>query len=563
MVMLRSHTCGELRKKHVGQSVTLTGWVHSIRHHGSFFFLDLRDRYGITQLIADESLSDLEDISRESVIQVKGEVKEKPEENTDIKTGSVEVSVESFSVITHADPIPIDEDSSLDTKLKWRYLDIRQNPENLVFRHRFNQACRSFLDKEGFIDIETPLLVRATPEGARDYVVPSRVHKGSGYALPQSPQLYKQLLMVGGIDKYYQFAKCLRDEDLRADRQPEFTQIDLEMSFVEQEDVFNLVEDMIVHAVEETKDISLGTFPRMTFEEAMKRYGSDKPDIRFGYELQDVTEQAHESDLSIFSSAEHVVALPFDKAVSRSQIKKLEKDAKEVGAKGLAYVKNEEGELTGPISKFLDDQTFIDELGLGDGDIAFFAADRREKAQAILGHVRIRLRDMFDLAPSDELAFVWVTDFPLFEWDEDEERWLPAHHVFTMPKEEHISSFTDDPRNTLSQSYDLALNGIELGSGSIRVSDPDLQKELLDFIGISESEAEDKFGFLLEAYNYGAPVHGGFAVGIDRLLALLTGKNDIRNVIAFPKNKQARSPMDGSPTPLDKETLETVGLKKK
>lgn len=561
--MLRSHTCGELRKEHVGQTVTLCGWVHSIRHHGSFFFIDLRDRYGITQLIADESLSDLEGTSRESVIQIEGRVKEKPEANKDLDTGRVEVEVDSFNVLTSADTIPLDDDASMDTRLRWRYLDIRQNPENLVFRHRFSQACRSFLDDKDFLNVETPLLVRATPEGARDYIVPSRVHKGSAYALPQSPQLYKQLLMVGGVDKYYQFARCLRDEDLRADRQPEFTQIDLEMSFVEQEDVFNLVEEMVKHAVEETKNISLEQFPRMTFNEAMKRYGSDKPDTRFGYELQDVTEQAQGSDLSIFKKAEHVVALSFDKDLSRSQIDRLERSAKEVGAKGLAYVKNTSGELTGPISKFLDDETFIELLGLEDGDTAFFVADRREKAQSILGQVRIKLRDMFDLANPEELAFVWVTDFPLFEWDEDEESWLPAHHVFTMPAEDDIESFMDNPRHALSQSYDLALNGIELGSGSIRVSDPDLQKELLDFIGISSEEAEEKFGFLLEAYQYGAPVHGGFAVGIDRLIALLTGKNDIRNVIAFPKNKQARSPMDGSPTKIDEEVLETVGLKEK
>ena len=560
--MLRSHTCGELRKEHVGEKVTLSGWVHSIRHHGSFFFIDLRDRYGITQLIADESLSDLEDISRESVIQVEGTVKEKPEENKDLKTGSIEVQVDSFNVLTRADPLPLDEDSGMDTKLEWRYLDIRQNPENLVFRHEFSQACRSYLDQEDFLNVETPLLVRATPEGARDYIVPSRVHKGSGYALPQSPQLYKQLLMIGGLDKYYQFARCLRDEDLRSDRQPEFTQIDIEMSFVDQEDVLSLVESMVVHAVEETKDVSLDTFPRMTYKEAMSRFGSDKPDTRFGYELQDITKIGHESDLSIFQNAEYVGALTFDKKLSRSQISTLETTAKEVGAKGLAYVKNKEGELSGPISKYVDDETVIDKLELSVGDTAFFVADRREKAQTILGHVRIKLRDMFNLTNPDDLAFVWVTDFPLFEWDEDEEQWLPAHHIFTMPSEQHRDSFDEEPRETLSQSYDLALNGIELGSGSIRVSDPNLQKRLLDFIGISDEEAEEKFGFLLEAYQYGAPIHGGFAVGLDRLVALLTGKNDIRNVIAFPKNKQARSPMDGSPTRLDKDTLETVGLRK-
>lgn len=557
--MHRTHTCGELRGEHVDETVTLAGWVKTVRHHGKFFFIDLEDRYGATQLIASESFEDLEDVSRESVLKVTGTVQEKPEPNEELATGDVEVSVESYELIGEAQPLPLSEEATMQTRLQYRYLDIRNNAEKLVFRHNFSQAIREYLDAESFVEVETPLLVKATPEGARDYVVPSRVHNGSAYALPQSPQLYKQLLMVGGLDKYYQFARCLRDEDLRADRQPEFTQIDMEMSFVEEEDVLQTTEEMVREAVKETQGEDPGAFPRIKFHDAMRRYGSDKPDTRFGNELQDITVTAHESDFNIFKNADYVGAVTINETLSRSDLERYESLAREVGAKGMAWLQHADT-IKGPITKFVDTEEFLDVLGLTEGSTALIIAGDALKSQEILGHLRLRLRDDFDLADPDQHNFVWVTDFPLFEWDEDRERWMPAHHVFTMPAEEHVESFREDPANALSQSYDLALNGVELGSGSIRVTDPDLQRDLLDFIGVGPEEAQKKFGFLLEAYEYGAPVHGGIALGLDRIIALLTGKNDIREVMAFPKNKKAESPMDGSPSALSAEVLEELGL---
>lgn len=559
--MHRTHTCGELRKEHISETVTLAGWVKTIRHHGKFFFIDLHDRYGTTQFIADESFEDLEDVSRESVVKITGTVQEKPEANEDLKTGAVEVEVDSYTVLTEADPIPIDDSSSLKSRLKYRYLDLRHETEKLEFRHEFSQAAREFLDSRDFLDVETPLLVRATPEGARDYIVPSRVHEGSAYALPQSPQLYKQLLMLSGIDKYYQFAKCLRDEDLRSDRQPEFTQIDMEMSFVEQEDVLQLTEEMVKHAVKESLGKRLESFPRITYDEAFDRYGSDKPDIRFDHELIDITDTAQKSSFNIIADEAYTGAVVAPEALSRSDIDRFEEEAVTHGADGLLYMKRDEaGDVSGPLTSHVDVDRFVNALGLGRDETALIIAGRKRKAQDILGELRLKIRDNYDLTDPENHAFVWVTDFPLFEWDEDD-GWVPAHHIFTMPDEEHVDTFADNPGDALSQSYDLALNGIELGSGSIRVTDPDLQRELLDFIGVGEEEAEEKFGFLLDAYQYGAPIHGGIALGLERVCALLTGKNDIRDVIAFPKNQQARSPMDGSPTPIDSEVLDELGLR--
>ncbi len=557
--MHRTHTCGELRADDVGETVTLAGWVKSVRHHGEFFFIDLHDRYGTTQLIADQSLDGLEDVSRESVVKVEGDVQEKPEPNEDLKTGDVEVNVASYEVLTEADPLPIDDEATLESKLEYRYLDLRHDTEKLEFRHEFSQAVRDFLDDRKFLDVETPLLVRATPEGARDYIVPSRVHEGSAYALPQSPQLYKQLLMLSGVDKYYQFAKCLRDEDLRSDRQPEFTQIDMEMSFVEEQDVLEVTEEMVKYAVEESMGKQLDDFPRITFDEAMRRYGSDKPDIRFGHELIDITDEAQASPFNVINDADYTGAVKAPEALSRSSIDDYERVAKDAGAAGLLYMKRTEDGLTGPLTSHVDTETFADALSLEPDETALIVAGREQRAQEALGHLRLKIRDEYDLTDPENHAFVWVVDFPLFEWDEDD-GWTPAHHIFTMPDEEHVDSFADDPANTLSQSYDLALNGVELGSGSIRVSDPELQRDLLEFIGVGRDEAEKKFGFLLDAYKYGAPIHGGIALGVERICALLTGKNDIREVIAFPKNQQARNPMDGSPTPIDNDVLDELGL---
>lgn len=558
--MHRTHTCGELRASNVGETVTLAGWVKSVRHHGEFFFIDLHDRYGTTQLIANQEYDGLEDVPRESVIKVEGEVQEKPEPNEDLQTGDVEVNVETYDVLTEADPLPIDDEATLESKLEYRYLDLRHDTEKLEFRHEFSQAVRDFLDERDFLDVETPLLVRATPEGARDYIVPSRVHEGSAYALPQSPQLYKQLLMLSGVDKYYQFAKCLRDEDLRSDRQPEFTQIDMEMSFVEEDDVLEVTEDMVKHAVKESMGKELDDFPRITFDEAMRRYGSDKPDIRFGHELIDITEEAQGSAFNVINNADYTGAVVAPEALSRSAIDDYERVAKDAGANGLLYMKRTESGVTGPLTSHVETDAFVNALSLEEGETALIVAGREQQAQESLGHLRLKIRDEYDLTNPDNHAFVWVVDFPLFEWDEDD-GWTPAHHIFTMPDENHIDSFADDPANTLSQSYDLALNGVELGSGSIRVSDPELQRELLEFIGVDREEAEEKFGFLLDAYQYGAPIHGGIALGVERICALLTGKNDIREVIAFPKNQQARNPMDGSPTPIDKDVLDELGLR--
>ena len=558
--MHRTHTCGELRASNAGETVTLAGWVKSVRHHGEFFFIDLHDRYGTTQLIANQEYDGLEDVPRESVIKVEGEVQEKPEPNEDLQTGDVEVNVETYDVLTEADPLPIDDEATLESKLEYRYLDLRHDTEKLEFRHEFSQAVRDFLDERDFLDVETPLLVRATPEGARDYIVPSRVHEGSAYALPQSPQLYKQLLMLSGVDKYYQFAKCLRDEDLRSDRQPEFTQIDMEMSFVEEDDVLEVTEDMVKHAVKESMGKELDDFPRITFDEAMRRYGSDKPDIRFGHELIDITEEAQGSAFNVINNADYTGAVVAPEALSRSAIDDYERVAKDAGANGLLYMKRTESGVTGPLTSHVETDAFVNALSLEEGETALIVAGREQQAQESLGHLRLKIRDEYDLTNPDNHAFVWVVDFPLFEWDEDD-GWTPAHHIFTMPDEDHIDSFADDPANTLSQSYDLALNGVELGSGSIRVSDPELQRELLEFIGVDREEAEEKFGFLLDAYQYGAPIHGGIALGVERICALLTGKNDIREVIAFPKNQQARNPMDGSPTPIDKDVLDELGLR--
>lgn len=558
--MHRTHTCGELRADNVGQTVTVAGWVKSIRHHGQVFFIDLYDRYGTTQLVADESFDELEDVPRESVIKVSGEVQEKPEPNEDLQTGEIEVSVAEYDVLTEADPMPIDDSSTLKSRLKYRYLDLRGDLEKLQLRHRFQQATRDFLDDRDFLDVETPLLVRATPEGARDYIVPSRVNQGSAYALPQSPQLYKQLLMLSGVDKYYQFAKCLRDEDLRADRQPEFTQIDMEMSFVEEDDVLELTEAMMKHAVKESIGEDLDDFPRIPHDEALNRYGSDKPDIRFGHELVDITGVAQSSSFNVINDAAYTGAVKAPEALSRADIDDFEDHAKHHGADGLLYMKrSDDGSVSGPLTSHVDVDRFMDAIGLDNDETALIIAGRRRNAQEILGELRLKIRDDYDLTDPSNHAFVWVTDFPLFEWDEDD-GWVPAHHIFTMPDEEHVDSFADNPGEALSQSYDLALNGVELGSGSIRVTDPDLQRDLLEFIGVSREEAEEKFGFLLDAYQYGAPIHGGIALGVERVCALLSGKNDIRDVIAFPKNQQARSPMDGSPTPIKEDVLDELGL---
>ncbi|MBW3015375.1 aspartate--tRNA ligase [Candidatus Woesearchaeota archaeon] len=565
--MLRTHTCGELNRKHIGKEVRLAGWVDSIRTHGGVNFINIRDRYGVTQIIIDEKTS--KELKQEYVIQVTGKVKKRPSPNKNISTGEIEIESKELKILNKCDTLPLDlsgaVESTDETRLKYRYLDLRkpENANKLIFRHKVVTATRDFLNKNSFLEIETPMLVKATPEGARDYLVPSRVNPGQFYALPQSPQLYKQILMVAGFDRYYQVARCLRDEDLRADRQPEHTQVDLEMSFVSQEDIRDLVEELMKHIFKEVKGIKLDKFPVFAYEEAMKRFGSDKPDIRFSLELKDVTEIAKKSSFKVFNQAEHVVGLVVDKDFSRKELDKLTDVAKTYKAKGLAYVKVLKDKFDTGSAKFLTDieQYLRKELKLKEGQTVLFIADKKKTAQTALGNVRLALRDKLKLVKPDTFKFAWVNDFPLFAWNEDANKWEPEHHMFSMPKPEFIENFEECPEKVLGDLWDLTLNGIELASGSIRVSNPKVQKRIMKFVGFDEKRAQERFGFLLDAYKYGGPIHGGMGIGIDRVIALMLGSDDIREVIAFPKNKNAQCPMDGCPSEADAESIKELHLK--
>ena len=566
--MLRTHTCGELNEKNINQKVKLCGWVDSIRTHGGVNFINLRDRYGLTQVVFnDESFKELKN---EFVIQIEGIIQARPSANEKISTGKIEVVCKKLKILNKAETMPLDISGKIEStdeiRLKYRYLDLR-NPKKLnqlVFRHKVAQAAREFLNKENFIEIETPMLVKSTPEGARDYVVPSRVNKGQFYALPQSPQLYKQILMIAGFDRYYQLAKCLRDEDLRADRQPEHTQIDLEMSFVNSDEVRKTVENLFKHIFKKTMNINLENFPTLSYEESMKRFGTDKPDIRFGLELKDVSEIVKESNFNVFKEAEHIVAIVVAEDFSRKEIDKLTEVAKTYRAKGLAYMKFNEDKFDAGISKFIDDKTqekLKKELNLKQMHTIFFIADKKKIAQTALGQIRTTLRDKLDLVLEDEFKFVWVKDFPLFNYNEDGKKWEPEHHMFSMPKEEFVNNFEECPEKVLGDLWDLTLNGIELASGSIRISDPNIQKRIMNFVGFSEKEAQEKFGFLLDAYKFGGPIHGGMGIGLDRTITLMLGLDDIREVIAFPKNKNAQCPMDESPGKISAKQLDDLNVK--
>jgi len=566
--MLRTHTCGELDKKSVGKDVSLCGWVDSIRTHGGVNFINLRDRYGLTQVVfKDDSFKDLKP---EYVIQVKGKVKERPNPNKKISTGEIEIECSSLNILNTAEPLPLDisgqVESSDETKLKYRYLDLRrkENSDKLIFRHNLVSAARDFLNKNNFIEIETPMLVKATPEGARDYLVPSRVNPGTFYALPQSPQLYKQILMVAGLDRYYQIARCLRDEDLRADRQPEHTQIDLELSFATQEDVRNIVEALIKHIFKEVKGIKLEDFPVLSYNEAMSRFGSDKPDIRFDLELKDVTELVKNCSFKVFSESEHVSCIIVPKDFSRKELDHLTDIAKTYKAKGLAYFKVQKDTLETGISKFIDkdlEKSLRKNLNLKEGNTVLFVSDNKKIAQTSLGNIRLSLRDSLGLVKPDTFKFAWVNDFPLFAWNSDLNKWEPEHHMFSMPKPEFVENFESCPEKVLGDLWDLTMNGWELASGSIRVSNPKVQKRIMKFVGFDEKDAQERFGFLLDAYRYGGPVHGGMGIGIDRLTALMLGLSDLREVIAFPKNKNAECPMDGCPSAADPEQIKELHIK--
>ncbi len=575
--MLRTNTCGELTTKDLDKEVTLCGWVNTRRDHGGVIFIDLRDRYGMTQIVFNPDQKDFaqaEKLRREDVIQANGKIRRRPEgmTNPNLPTGEIEVVIKELEVLNKAETPPLEVDdriiASEEMRLKYRYLDLRRPimQKHLIARHKAAQAAREYLNSLGFLEIETPMLMKHTPEGARDYVVPSRVHPGKFYSLPQSPQLYKQILMVSGLDRYYQLARCLRDEDLRADRQPEFTQIDLEMTFVEQDDIFRVTEGLIKHIVKKTinKDLDI-PFKRFSYNEAMSRFGSDKPDLRFGMELIDVTEIAVKCDFNVFKNAENIKVIVTEKDLPRKDIDSMIDFAMKEGAKGLAWMRmGESGKLESNIVKFFPEETqkkLIEKVKPKKGQIIFFMSDKEEKVNQVLGKVRLELARRFELLDNKRLEFCWIADFPMFKWNEEDERWEAEHHIFTMPNKEHLDYLPDFPGKVHAQCYDLVLNGVEMASGSIRIHRADIQEKMLAVIGMTKEQAEMKFGFLLEAFRYGAPPHGGIAPGFDRLVAMLLGYNDIREVIAFPKSKSAEGLMDSCPSELDDTQYKELHLK--
>ena len=579
----RTHAAGELRGDDAGKSVRLAGWVHRRRDHGGLIFIDLRDRWGITQITFDPErtglFSSAERLRPEWSISVEGEVARRPEgnENPELPTGEIEVEATGLRVLNEsvAPPFEIDRERDVDEllRLKHRYLDLRRDRmrENIVFRHRVVKHMRDYLDERGFVEIETPLLTASTPEGARDYLVPARLYPGQFYALPQSPQQFKQLLMVAGFERYFQIARALRDEDQRGDRQPEHTQLDLEMSYTTQDEVLGLIEGLYTEIVEDLsgKKLAAKPFPRLTYAEAMDRFGSDKPDLRFGLELTDVSEIASSSDFKVFRGAIESggsvqgITVGGLGDLSRRETDELTKIATDAGAKGLAFLKVEDGGLSGPIAKLFseDEQASLRAaLSAETGDYMFFVADRNPVVFESLNRLRLHFRDRLGLADADTLALCWVTDFPLFEWNEDEKRIEPMHHMFTMPREEDVEKLDSDPLSVIGQLYDLVANGTELASGSIRIHRPDLQQKVFSVIGIDEEEAEQRFGAMLTAFRYGAPPHGGIAPGIDRLIMVLRDEPNIREVMAFPKTQAARDEMMDAPSPVSEAQLKELNI---
>ena len=581
--MYRTHHCGELRASHINQKVTLSGWVQKFRDKGFVAWVDLRDRYGITQLVFDADRTDKElmesarSLGREFVVQISGTVIERASKNPNIDTGDIEILVESLTLLNSAKVPPFtiedDTDGGEELRMKYRYLDIRRNPvkNNLIFRHKVAQEVRNYLSSIEFIEVETPYLIKSTPEGARDFVVPSRMNEGQFYALPQSPQTFKQLLMVGGMDKYFQIVKCFRDEDLRADRQPEFTQIDCEMTFVEQEDILNTFEGLTRHLIKEINGVELSEFPRMTFDEAMKRYGNDKPDIRFGMEFGELNEVAQHKDFKVFNAAELVVgiAIPGGNSYSRKEIDKLIDWVKrpQIGALGMVYVRcNEDGTYKSSVDKFYDQNDLANwakKTEAKSGDLICVLSGQTSKVRAQLSALRMELAERLGLRNAKEFAPLWVTDFPLLEWDEDTQRYHAMHHPFTAPKPEDIKLLDTDPGAVKANAYDLVLNGNEIGGGSIRIHDKETQALMFNHLGFTEEEAKAQFGFLMNAFEYGAPPHGGIAFGLDRLVAILGGQETIRDFIAFPKNNSGRDVMIDAPAPIANDQLDELGLKTK
>ena len=579
--MFRTHTCGELKIDSVGKAVVLAGWVQRSRDLGGMTFIDLRDRYGITQLAfnVDQNPSLAQQagkLGREYVIQVSGTVVERSSKNKNMPTGDIELVVDKLEILNAAKlpPFTIEDvtDGGDEIRMQYRYLDLRRNPvqEKLFLRHKVALETRNYLDKQGFLDVETPVLIKSTPEGARDFVVPSRMNQGLFYALPQSPQTFKQLLMVSGIDRYYQIVKCFRDEDLRADRQPEFTQIDCEMSFVEQNDILETFEGLIKHVFKKVKDIDfLEDFPRITYQEAMEKFGSDKPDMRFEMEFVDFTVMAQGKGFPVFDDAKSILAINVAGCAdyTRKQLDELTEWVKrpQIGAKGLIYAKyNQDGTIKSSVDKFYDEAALKDWMIAAKakpGDLLFLLCGELEKTRKQLGELRLYLADLLGLRNPSVFKPVWVTDFPLLEWDEDNKRFHAMHHPFTSPKPEDMHLIDTDPGKVRANAYDLAMNGVELGGGSIRIHDRELQSRMFDLLGFTKEEAQAQFGFLMTAFEYGAPPHGGLAFGLDRLVATLGGSESIRDYIAFPKNNSGKDTMIDAPSPISAEQLKELGVK--
>lgn len=578
--MLRTHTCGELRLADANKQVTLAGWVQRLRDKGSVLWIDLRDRYGITQLIFEEGKTDpalmnaARTLGREFVIQVEGIIVERLSKNDKIATGEVELKVSRLSVLNAAKLPPFtiedDTDGGDELRMKYRYLDLRRNPvrESLMLRHKMAQQTRSYLDAQQFIEVETPVLIKSTPEGARDFVVPSRVHHGEFYALPQSPQTFKQLLMVSGFDRYYQIVKCFRDEDLRADRQPEFTQIDCEMAFITQEDILNTFEGLIRHLFKNVKGIDMPSVPRMNYDEAMKRYGSDKPDTRFGMEFGEITELTKGKNFPVFESAEIVVgiAAPGCSDYTRKQIDELTEFVKrpQVGAKGLVYVQYKtDGTLKSSVDKFYspdDLKLWAGKLGAKPGDLLFFLSGEEYNTRKQLNELRLLMGEKLGLRDKNKFSALWVIDFPLLEWSEETKRYHAMHHPFTSPKPEDISLLDSNPGKVRANAYDMVINGTEVGGGSIRIHDRATQQMMFSHLGFTEEEAKKQFGFLMDAFEFGAPPHGGIAFGFDRLCSIFGGADSIRDFIAFPKNNAGKDVMIDSPSTISEEQLTELAL---
>jgi aspartyl-tRNA synthetase len=586
----RTHTCGQLRADHADTTVILNGWVHRIRDHGGVHFINLRDRYGITQIVVNEDApaavkETATTLRMEFCIAVEGVVRSRPDSmvNREMETGAIEVEATAIHILSRCEPLPfmIDEKSDArdDLRLKYRYLDLRtfSMQRKIQLRNTVTQSVREYLTKEGFVEIETPTMIKSTPEGARDFLIPSRLHPGSFYAMPQSPQLYKQILMVSGFDRYFQIAHCFRDEDARGDRQLEHTQIDMEMSFVGKEEVFGVVEGMLGHTFKKSLNIELPfRFDRLSYDDAMNRFGTDKPDLRFDLELQDFVPFVAGSGFGVFEGAVadggtvKVLVVPGKGDYSRKQITELEDVAKTYGAKGLAWTRVASGDpggggqvtFDGGIGKFFASRAaeIAPAIGAAPGDLLLFVADRWKTAATALGAVRSRLGKDLQLAQPGTFSFAWIVDFPLFEYNEDEGRWEAAHHMFTMPQEQYLETMESDPGSVKGDLYDLVCNGYELASGSIRIHDPELQKRIFNIVGFDPEEAQRRFGFLLEAFRYGAPPHGGIAPGLDRLVMIMAGEESIREVIAFPKTANGTSPMDDSPSPVEAKQLEELGL---